>query len=72
MMILALVGVSINLFALWRVRSLRKRPAAQWRLQPVTSRQLRSERFQIALSVLTLVLLAAEWTAHSIMHRPHP
>jgi len=71
MMILALAGSLLNLYALWRVRSLRKRPAAQWRVQPVTVKQLRSERLQIALSVLALVLLVAETWAHQIMHKPH-
>jgi hypothetical protein len=71
MMIFALVGALVNLYALWRVRSLRRRPAAQWRMQPVTKKQKRSEWLQISLSVLTLVLLAAEWSAHSMLHHSH-
>jgi hypothetical protein len=71
MMLFALVGAVVNLYALWRVRSLRKRPSSQWRIQPVTAKQKRSEWLQIALSVLTLVVLAAEWSAHQWLHHPH-
>jgi hypothetical protein len=64
MMLFALVGALFNLYSVWRVRSLRARPAAQWRVQPVSQGKLRSERLQIALAILTLVLLTAEWLAH--------
>src|SRR5260370_50105 len=69
MMILAFLGAVINLFVIWKVRNLRNKPAAQWRQQPVTRKKLNSERFQIALSVLTLLLLAAEWITHPMLHR---
>lgn len=69
MMILALVGALLNLFVIWKIRSLRSKPASQWRQQPVTSRKINSERLQITLSVLTLILLAAEWITHPIVHR---
>ena len=68
MMLLALLGALANLYSVWRVRSLRARPAAQWRVQPVSREKLRSERLQIALAIVTLVLLAAEWTTHSRLH----
>lgn len=70
MMLLALAGAFVNLYVLWRVRRLRRRPAAQWRVQQLTAKELRSERWQFVLSILTLVLLAAEWMAHSIIHHP--
>jgi hypothetical protein len=70
MMLFALAGTFINLYAVWRVRSLRNRPASQWRVQPVTLKQKRSERLQIALSILTLILLVAEWWTHSMLHHP--
>ena len=69
MMVLAFLGVLINLFVIWKVRNLRSKPAAQWRQQPVTKKKLNSERFQIALSILTLLLLAAEWITHPLVHR---
>jgi hypothetical protein len=64
MMLIALVGSIVNLLALWQVWRLRRRSASAWRRQPVAPGKLRSERFQLALSVLTLLLLAAEWAAH--------
>jgi len=70
MMLFALAGTLINLYALWRVRSLRQRPASQWRVQPVTPKQKRSEWLQFGLSILTLILLAAEWWTHSMLHHP--
>src|SRR5215470_7405990 len=69
MMVLAFLGAVINLYVIWKVRRLRNKPAAQWRVQPVTKKKLNSERFQIALAVLTLLLLAAEWITHPMVHR---
>jgi len=69
MMVLALLGAVLNLYVVGKVRRLRSRPASQWRQQPVTKKKLNSERFQIALSVLTLLLLAAEWITHPFIHR---
>jgi hypothetical protein len=71
MMLLALFGALFNLFVVWHLRRLRNRPAAQWRLKPVSARQKNSERLQVWLSVLTLVLLAAEWFTHPLVHRVH-
>jgi MFS family permease len=71
MMLFALIGAILNLFVIWQLRRLRKRPAAQWRLNPVPKTKLRSERIQIALAVLTFILLAAEWLTHPLIHHPH-
>jgi len=64
MMLIALVSALLNLAALWQVRRLRARPASAWRQQPLTPGKRHSESLQLALSVATLVLLAAEWVAH--------
>lgn len=69
MMVLALAGAVANMYSVWRVRSLRARPASQWRVQPVSRAKLRSERVQIALAIATLVLVAAEAITHARMHR---
>ena len=69
MMVLAFLGAVINLYVVGKVRRLRSKPAAQWRQQPVTKKKLNSERFQIALSILALILLAAEWITHPLVHR---
>jgi hypothetical protein len=68
MMVLAFLGAVTNLYVIWRVRSLRSKPAARWRHQPLTKKKLNSERFQIALSFLTLLLLSAEWITHPMVH----
>jgi hypothetical protein len=69
MMLFALFGSLINLFVIWKIRGLRSKPASQWRQQPLTQSKLNSERLQIALSILTLILLAAEWITHPMIHR---
>lgn len=69
MMWLALIGSLANLYSVWRVRSLRARPAAQWRRQPVSVKKLRSERLQIGLAAVTLILLALEFVTHPMVHR---
>lgn len=69
MMLLALFGSLINLFVIWKIRTLRSKPASQWRQQPLTRSKLNSERLQIAVSILTLILLTAEWITHPMIHR---
>jgi hypothetical protein len=71
MMLVAAFGAALNLFVIWHVRRLRARPAAQWRIAPLSAGKLRSERVQIALAVLTFACLAAEWITHPMMHHPH-
>ena len=64
MMLIALVGSVVNLVALLQVWRLRRRSASAWRQKPVSAKQRRSERLQLALSVLTLLLLAVELWGH--------
>jgi sterol desaturase/sphingolipid hydroxylase (fatty acid hydroxylase superfamily) len=69
MMIAATIGSLVNLYVVWRIRTLRARPSAQWRARDVTPKQRRSEMFQVALAIITLVLVAAEWITHPMVHR---
>jgi len=69
MMIAATIGSLLNLYVIWRIRTLRARPSSQWRVQPVTPKQRRSEVLQIVLATVTLVLVAAEWITHPMVHR---
>jgi hypothetical protein len=69
MMIAASLGSVVNLYVIWRIRTLRARPASQWRVQAVNPKQRRSELFQIVLAIVTLALVAAEWITHPIVHR---
>jgi F0F1-type ATP synthase membrane subunit c/vacuolar-type H+-ATPase subunit K len=64
MMALALFGSLFNLLALWQVRRLRGRSASAWRQKSLSSKKINSERLQLALSILTLVLLAVEYYFH--------
>ena len=64
MMVFAVGGSLLNLAALRRLHRLRARPAAQWRLKPLTKRTLRMERAQLILSIATLILFAIEEAAH--------
>jgi hypothetical protein len=68
MMVVASAGSLVNLYVIWRIRSLRARPASQWRVRPVTARQRRAEVWQIGLAILTLVLVAVEYATHLIVH----
>lgn len=64
MMVLALAGCLFNLVAVWQVWRLRRRASSAWRQKPVTARKRNLERLQLGLSILTLLLLAAEWFYH--------
>ncbi len=66
MIVLAVLGSVINLVVLWQIRRLRKLPAAQWRQTPQKPGKLRSERLQLVLSILTLILVALEERQHVI------
>jgi hypothetical protein len=68
MMVVAVVGSVVNLYVIWRIRSLRARPSAQWRAKPVTAKQRRAEAIQIVLAIVTLLLVVAEWVTHRIVH----
>ena len=68
MMLFALFGACLNLFVLWHARRLRERLSAQWRRQPMSPRKKRGERIQVALAVLTLVLLVVEESIHIKLH----
>ena len=64
MLMFALVGAIFNLVALWQVRRLRGRAASAWRQKAISRSKFASERVQLALSVLTLILLAVESFYH--------
>lgn len=66
MIVLAVVGSVMNLVVLWQIRRLRKLPAAQWRQTPQKLGKLRSERMQLVLSIVTLILVALEERQHLI------
>jgi len=64
MLMFALVGAVFNLVALWQVRRLRGRAASAWRQKTASRGKFASEGVQLALSLLTLILLAVESFYH--------
>jgi len=60
----ALSGSLVTLGIVLQARHLRNRPAARWRLRPLTPRQRRLELLQTSLSVLTLILVGIEEYLH--------
>ena len=64
MMVLALLGSSLNLLILMQVRRLRNRPASKWRQLPLSPKKIRMERVQMILSLATLVLIGVEEYLH--------
>jgi hypothetical protein len=69
MLALAAVGALVNLAVLAWIRRLRARPESQWRRTEISKNQRRSERLQVAMAVVTLVLVGLEVWSHPIVHR---
>jgi hypothetical protein len=65
---IAIAGSIVNLLAVRRIRRLRARPASQWRMKVATTKQLRSEAWQVGLAIMTLLLVAVEWGFHIYLH----
>jgi hypothetical protein len=68
MELVAIGGSAVNLYVIWRIRSLRSRPSSQWRVGPVTTEKTRAEVVQVVLAIVTLVLVLVEWTIHIHLH----
>jgi hypothetical protein len=72
MLIFAAAGAVVNLAVLAWIWRLRSRPSSQWRRRELSSKQKRSERLQVALAILTLVLVGLETWTHPMVHRTGP
>jgi len=72
MLTIAAVGAIVNLAVLAWIWHLRARPAAQWRRREISQKERRSERLQVALAILTLVLVGLETWTHGMVHRKGP
>jgi hypothetical protein len=51
MMAAASIGSLINLYVIWRIRTLRARPSSQWRVQAATPKQQNSFKLRSQLSL---------------------
>lgn len=71
-LIVAAAGAVLNLAVIGWMRHLRNQPSAQWRRRERTRKEKRSERLQIVLAVVTLILVGAETWTHPIVHRTGP
>lgn len=72
MLIVAAGGALLNLAVLAWIAHLRSNPAAQWRRREPGAREKRSERLQIVLAIVTLVLVGLETWTHPMVHRNGP
>ncbi|HUB30121.1 MAG TPA: hypothetical protein VL967_10500 [Terracidiphilus sp.] len=72
MLILAAVGAVVNLAVLAWIHHLRSRPSAQWRKRELSRTEKRSENLQVAMAILTLVLVGLETWTHPMVHRKGP
>ena len=69
MLIVGGLGAVINLAVLIRVWRLRARASAGWRRRKVSTKERRSEQLQLALAIVTLLLVAGEVVTHPMVHR---
>jgi hypothetical protein len=72
MLILAVIGSLVNLAVLAWIWHLRSRPEAKWRQNEIGPKQRRSERWQVAMALITLALVGVEMWAHVVVHRKPP
>lgn len=72
MLWLASLGALVNLAVLTWIWKLRAAPSAQWRRREIGARQRRSERLQVALAIVTVVLVGLEVWTHPMVHRTGP
>jgi hypothetical protein len=72
MLALATVGALVNLAVLAWIRHLRSQPSARWRRRDISPKERRSERLQVALAIVTLVLVGLETWTHPMVHRTGP
>jgi hypothetical protein len=72
MLIFAAAGAVVNLAVLAWIWRLRAQPSAQWRRRELSTKQKRSERLQVALAIVTLILVGLETWTHTKIHRTGP
>ena len=72
MLIAATIGSVVNLVVIAWMRHLRNRPSAQWRKRERSAKEKRSERLQIILAIVTLILVGLEMGTHPMVHRKGP
>jgi hypothetical protein len=69
---LAAVGALLNLAILAWIGRLRGQSSAQWRRREISAKEKRSERLQVVLAIVTLLLVGLETWTHSMVHKSGP
>jgi hypothetical protein len=72
MLWIAAIGAIVNLAVLAWIWRLRAQPSAQWRRRELRPKEKRSERLQVAMAILTLILVGLETWTHPMVHRKGP
>jgi len=72
MLILAAGGALVNLAVLAWIWHLRGQASGQWRRREISTKERRSERLQVVLAIVTLVLVGLETWTHPMVHRTGP
>lgn len=72
MLIFATLGAIMNLAVIGWIRHLRNLPSAHWRRREPGAKEKRSARLQIALAIITLILVGLETWTHTLVHRKGP
>lgn len=72
LLIFAAAGALVNLAVLAWVWRLRAQGSAQWRRRVLSAKEKRSERLQVVLAILTLILVGLETWTHPMIHRAGP
>ncbi len=67
-LLIAMTGAGFNLYLIWKRRRLRNSPAAAWRKRPLTKRERVKTALVFWLSIGTLLLGAAEFYFHRLLH----
>jgi hypothetical protein len=62
----------VNLGVLAWIWHLRSKPEAQWRRRELSEKEKRSERLQVVLAIVTLLLVGLETWTHPMVHRTGP
>lgn len=68
MLIIAAGGSILNLLVLGWIWRMRRLASGQWRKREISRKEKRSERLQVAMAVVTLVLVALEAWIHPILN----
>jgi len=72
MLTLAAAGAIVNLAVLGWIWHLRAQPSAKWRRREISAKERRSERLQVVLAIVTLILVGLETWTHPMVHRKGP